>query len=135
MVLAKLSTMVFKEKYTCSVRSKSYALTLHYMGGGFHPPSVFGPWSLPEWSEGLQILVQFTTGIDNGSYKFWESKGCPQKNLEHVFWSRGQKSKIQSWSDWSEIFRGVVGPKNELFLFFEPYYFRPLFLRYGRFKV
>ena len=61
-------------------------------GGGFQPPSVFGPRSLPEWSEGLQILVQFTTGIDNASYKFWESKGCPKK-IGSMFFEAGVKNQ------------------------------------------
>ena len=109
--------------------------TLHGGGHNGPPPQHLGLWSLPECSEGSKILVQFLFYSDNGYSKCFEPKGCPKKNLEHVFWSRGQKSKVQSWSDWSEIFWGVVGPKNKIFLLFEPNYFKPLFPRYGRFKV
>ena len=61
-------------------------------------PSDFGLWSLPEWSEGHQMLVQFLFYSDNGYLKSWESKGCPKKISGYNFQSRGQKSKVQIWT-------------------------------------
>ena len=117
------------------MEEKLSLLTLLYMGGAHcAPPSDFGSWSFPEWSEGLQVLVQFISDIDNGCYKFWEPKGCPKKNLEHIFWSRGQKSKFQTWSDCAEILHGLVGYQYKLFVFSGPYWFRPLFKKYSHFK-
>ena len=61
-------------------------------------PSDFGLWSLPEWSEGHQMLVQFLFYSDNGYLKSWESKGCPKKILEYNFQSKGETSKVQIWT-------------------------------------
>ena len=48
-------------------------------------------------------------------------KGVPKKSGA-CFLKQGVKIKISNLV-------GVVGPKNELFLLFEPNYFRPLFPR------
>ena len=95
MVLAKLSTMVFKEKYTCSVRSKSYALTLHYMGGWIPPP--------------LQFLVPGAFQSDLRGSKFWYNSllvlTMQVINFENL---KGVPKKI-----WSMFFE--AGVKNQKF--------------------
>ena len=53
--------------------------------------------------------------IDIGCLKCLEPKGCPQKKLKYVFWSRGQKWKFQTWSNCAEILHGFVGSKYKLF--------------------
>ena len=91
-------------------------------------------WWPKYWSEGHQTLAQFLFYSDNWYSKCFEPKGCPKKNLKYVFWSRGQKSKFQTWSNCAEILHGLVGYQYKLFLFSGPYWFRPLFRSYGLFK-
>ena len=90
--------------------------------------------SFSVWSEIRQILVQFLLYSDIECHKSKKWKGCPKKNSEHNFWYRGKKSKVQSWSNWSEIFRRYVGSIYKTFLPSGPYWFRPLFPKYGLFK-
>ena len=83
-----------------------------YGGGAFSaPPSGFGLWRLLDWSQRLQSLAQFLFYSDNGGSESLEPKGCPKKNLEYVFWSRGQKSKFKTWTNFAEILHGLVGPQ------------------------
>ena len=91
-------------------------------------------WWPPYWTKGHQILVQFLFHSDNGYSKCFEPKGCPKKNLKYVFWSRGQKSKFQIWSNCAEILHGLVGYQYKLFVFSGPYWFRSLFKKYSHFN-
>ena len=91
-------------------------------------------WRPHYWSKGHQTLAQFLFYSDNWYSKCFEPKGCPKKNLKYVFWSRGQKSKFQTWSNCAEILHGLVGYQYKLFLFSGPYWFRPLFKSYSHFK-
>ena len=59
--------------------------SLHKEEGRNDPPGgVFA-----DWSERPQILVQFIFDIENLWDGSLEPKGCPKKNLEHDFWSKG----------------------------------------------
>ena len=71
--------------------------TLHGGGPSWPTPQHLRLWSLPEYSEEPKILVQFLIHSDNCYAKCLEPKGFPKKNLEYIFWSRGQKSKLQKW--------------------------------------
>ena len=83
-------------------------------------------WWPKYWSKGHQTLAQFLFYSDNWYSKCFEPKGCPKKNLKYVFWSRGQKSKFQTWSNCAEILHGLVGYQYKLFVFSGPYWFRPI---------
>ena len=87
--------------------------------------------------------------IDLGGTKFWYNsyfiltmdilnvlnlEGVPKKNLKYVFWSRGQKSKFETWSDCTEILQRLVGYQYKLFVFSGPYWFRPILKKYSHFK-
>ena len=91
-------------------------------------------WRHQYWPEGHQTLAQFQHHSDNWYSKCFEPKGCPKKNLKYVFWSRGQKSKFQTWSNCAEILHGLVGYQYKLFVFSGPYWFRPILKKYSHFK-
>ena len=92
-------------------------------------------WRPQYWSEGHQTLAQFLFHSDNWDSECFEPKGCPKKKLRYVFWSRGQKSKFQTWSNCAEILYGLIGYQYKLFLFSGPYCFRSFYLSYGCFQV
>ena len=86
-----------------SVEINTLLLTLNptCSGGGAHcaRPSENMLLFFTVWSEGPQILVQFIYHSDIGCTESLEPKVCLRKKLEHIFWCRCQKSKVQKWEN------------------------------------
>ena len=91
-------------------------------------------WSLQYWSSRLQIDGQFIFHNDNSCPEWVEPKGCPKKIYSILFEAgvKNQKFKIEKMT--IILVRNHEDHNYDKILFSGPYWFRPLFKRYGRFK-